>query len=113
MRWSAVRPRVPSTYLRGALSEPAAGEARQRVLAQLGWAEYLVHDRSSAVEHLTEALRSAQTADDRATLALRASRVLLVVGRRSIRGRGEDLRPRDPRALRTNSHRCGCGSKPS
>ena len=73
-------PESAVTYLRGALSQPAAGEARQRVLAQLGWAEYLVHDRSSAVEHLTEALRSAQTADDRATLALRASRVLLVAG---------------------------------
>ena len=73
-------PESAVTYLRRALSEPPAGETRQRVLAQLGWAEYLVHDRGAAVDHLTEALRNARNADDRATLALRASRVLLIVG---------------------------------
>ena len=67
-------------YLRRALSEPAMGEARERVLAQLGWAEYLMHDRLVAVEHLTEALRITKAAEDRTTLALRASRALLVVG---------------------------------
>lgn len=73
-------PDSAAIYLRRALAEPPPQAARQRVLAQLGWAEYLAHDRLGALEHLTDALRLAQTADDRATLALRTSRVLVLAG---------------------------------
>jgi DNA-binding CsgD family transcriptional regulator len=73
-------PDSAAVYLRRALSEPPPPRERQRMLAQLGWAEYLAHDPRSAIEHLIEALRLAQTTDDRAELALRASRVLVVAG---------------------------------
>jgi DNA-binding CsgD family transcriptional regulator len=63
-----------------ALAEPPRQEARSRILAELGWAEYLAHERKGAVEHLIDAMRLAQTADDRAALALRASRVLVIAG---------------------------------
>ena len=68
------------SYLRRALAEPPPRAARQRVLSELGWAEYLAHERQGAVEHLTDAMRLAHTADDRATLALRASMVLVIAG---------------------------------
>ena len=73
-------PDIAVTYLRRALAEPPAPAARQRVLAQLGWAEYLAHDRRGAVEHLVDALRLADSADERASLALRASRALMIAG---------------------------------
>ena len=73
-------PDIAVTYLRRALAEPPPPAARKRVLAQLGWAEYLAHDRRGALEHLVDALRLADSADERATLALRASRVLVVAG---------------------------------
>jgi hypothetical protein len=68
------------TYLRRALAEPAPEAARQRVLAQLGWAEYLAHDRTAAVTHLIEAMGATPATEDAATLALRTSRVLVIAG---------------------------------
>jgi DNA-binding CsgD family transcriptional regulator len=50
------------------------------VIAELGWAEFLSHDRRGAVEHLVHALRVADSADERAMLALRVSRVLVIAG---------------------------------
>jgi DNA-binding CsgD family transcriptional regulator len=73
-------PDSAAVYLRRALAEPPPPKVRQRLLAQLGWAEYLAHERRPAIEHLTDALRLAETADDRATLALRASMVLVIAG---------------------------------
>ncbi len=73
-------PDSAAIYLRRALAEPPVPDARAHVLAQLGWAEYLAHERAAAVEHLTDALRLTQTTDDRGTLALRASRALVVLG---------------------------------
>jgi DNA-binding CsgD family transcriptional regulator len=73
-------PESAAIYLRRALTEPPPRETRHRVLAQLGWAEYLAHERQGAVEHLSEAARLAETDEDRATLALQASMVLVVAG---------------------------------
>ena len=68
------------TYLRRALAEPPGPGDRQRLLAQLGWAEYLAHDRDAAVAHLVEASRTSSATVDTATLALRTSRVLVIAG---------------------------------
>jgi tetratricopeptide (TPR) repeat protein len=64
--------------LRRALAEPPAQAARLRVLSQLGWAEYLAHQRQGAVEHLIDAMCLAQNANEHAALALRAGRVLII-----------------------------------
>jgi DNA-binding CsgD family transcriptional regulator len=68
------------TYLRRALAEPPSDDARGRTLAALGWAEYLAHERQSAVEHLTAATGLATTEEERATLALQTGRVLVIAG---------------------------------
>ena len=73
-------PDSAAALLRRALAEPPSDKARFRVLSELGWAEYLAYERVAAVEHLLDAMRLAPNTDDRTTLALRASQVLVIAG---------------------------------
>ena len=65
-------------YLRRALAEPPAAEARIEVLIELGWAE--VHTRGSAgVQHLREALELTSDPIARGEIALQLGRALAMV----------------------------------
>lgn len=70
-------PDSAAAYLTRALSEkPARGEA-YRLVGLLGQAEYLAHQPGASV-HLIEAMNGAPTSEDRAELALRAAKALIM-----------------------------------
>lgn len=73
-------PDSATALLRRALAEPPSDKARSSVLSELGWAEYLAYERVGAVEHLLDAMRLAPNTDERTTLALRTSQVLVIAG---------------------------------
>jgi DNA-binding CsgD family transcriptional regulator len=62
-------PAAAAGYLRRALDEPGAADARARLLAELGSFEKL-NDGRAAIEHLEEALSLTADADERTRIAL-------------------------------------------
>lgn len=80
--WEARRrgaPDAAAAYLRRALREPVAPEARTRVLVELGLAEGLTN-ASSAAEHLSQAYEGLADPIERGMLAGRLARALLNTG---------------------------------